>query len=241
MEARKRIYVVEDDSDLRNLVTDVLGGFGFTVQCFDTGEEARNAIARTPPDLCLVDLGLPDMDGLTLVREIRDKTLLSVIILSARSSLSDRILGLELGADDYLSKPFEPRELVARVKSVLRRSGLFANERNAQQVAKVRFGVWLFNVGSLELINENGRTESLTAMEASLLLALIKNANRIMSREQLQRTDVWNDDPAFERSIDVRISRIRKKIEEEPRSPRIVKTVYGAGYMFAEDVQWLAS
>jgi DNA-binding response OmpR family regulator len=238
MESRKRVYVVEDDRDIRGLVNRVLSGYGFAVRSFETGDEARRTIVREPPDMCIVDLGLPDMDGLTLVREIREKMRFCVIILSARGGLSDRVLGLEIGADDYLVKPFEPRELVARVNSVLRRSGFLTDERSAADIPKIRFGSWLFNVGTLELIHDDGHIESLTAAEASLLLALVKNPNRVMSREQLQRTDIWNDDPAFERSIDVRVSRIRKKIEREPRTPRFIKTVYGAGYLFASDVRW---
>ena len=236
---RKRVAVVEDDDDVRNLLTDVLSGYGYAVLAFSSGGEAQREIARDPPDLCIVDLGLPDMDGMTLVREFYDNLRYGVIILSGRGGVSDKVLGLEFGADDYIAKPFEPRELVARVKSVIRRSDKLAEYRAGERRPEVRFGSWVFDIGRFALTHDDGRQEALTAAEASLLLTLIKSSNRILSREQLQASDVWSDDSGFERSIDVRVSRIRKKIEVDQKQPKFIKTVYGAGYMFASDVSWL--
>lgn len=239
MLTKKRIVVVEDDCDLRDLLTNVLGSYGYAVSAYASGEDALEAARRCAPDLFIVDLGLPDIDGMTLVREFRDNIRYGVIILSGRGGVSDKVLGLELGADDYVAKPFEPRELVARVKSVLRRNDILQRSTQNDQKAKLRFGRWIFDIGRLSLKSESGHEEALTAAEASLLLTLLKAPNRVLSRDQLQSSDLWSDDSGFERSVDVRISRIRKKIEDDPKTPRLIKTVYGAGYMLAADVSWV--
>jgi len=239
MTRRKRLYLIEDDADIRRLVNDVLSGYGYDVTAFGSGGEARQAIHRDPPDLCLVDLGLPDMDGLTLVRELWEDVRFGVIILSGRGGVSDRVLGLELGADDYIVKPFEPRELVARVNSVLRRRDQLAQAADPGRPAQAIFADWCFDVGNLTLTANDGRQESLTAAEAALLMVLLRSPKRVLSREQLQAADTDRDDIPFDRAIDVRISRIRKKIEDDVKSPRLIKTVYGAGYLFSADVSWI--
>ncbi|CAA7624986.1 Transcriptional regulatory protein AruR [Candidatus Terasakiella magnetica] len=239
MSGKKRLYLIEDDPDIRRLVREVLEGYGYAVQSFGNGKDARTAIRREPPDLCIVDLGLPDMDGLTLVRELWEDVRFGVIILTGRGDVSDRVLGLELGADDYIVKPFEPRELVARVNSVIRRRDQLATAAGTVGSGKAHFADWLFDVGNLSLAAADGRQESLTAAEASLLIALLKSPKRVLSREQLQGDDLERDDFAFDRSIDVRISRIRKKIETDPKAPRLIKTVYGAGYLFTAEVSWV--
>ena len=234
----KRIYLIEDDPDIRALVSGALQNYGYRVQGLTNGTEARQAIRRDPPDLCLIDLGLPDMDGLTLVRELGGDVRFGVIILTGRGDLSDRVLGLELGADDYIVKPFEPRELVARVSSVIRRHDQLAAAGQACS-NQARFAEWLCDLGNLTLTTNDGRQYSLTAAEASLLIMMLKAPKRVLSREQLQGDDLDHDDFPFDRSIDVRISRLRKKLESDPKSPRLIKTVYGAGYLFAADVAWL--
>lgn len=239
--AKKLLYVIEDDADIRALVRSVLEGYGFEVVGLGTGREARAAIRRQPPDLCLVDLGLPDMDGLTLVRELWGDTRFGVIILTGRGGVSDRVLGLELGADDYVVKPFEPRELVARVNSVIRRREQLAGASGTSEPMRARFGQWVFDPGNLTLTADDGHQEGLTAAEAALLMALLKSPKRVLSREQLQGADGERDDFPFDRSIDVRISRIRKKIERNAKSPRLIKTVYGAGYLFTAEVCWFGS
>lgn len=239
MSNRPAIYVIDDDADIRTLLRSVLEGFGYRVTTFATGRDARQAIRRSAPQLCIVDLGLPDMDGLGLVRELWEDARFGLIILSGRAELPDRVLGLELGADDYIVKPFEPRELVARVNSVLRRRVQIAAASTQMGLERARFGTWVFDVGSLSLHASDGRSESLTAAEGGLLLALLKAPRRVLSREHLQGDDLARDDYPFDRSIDVRISRIRKKIETDPKSPHFIKTVYGAGYLFAEEVKWL--
>lgn len=239
MTSRKRIYVVEDEPDIRRLVCDVLEGYGYAVTAFSSGREARQAIRREPPSVCLVDLGLPDMDGLSLVRELWEDVRFGVIILSGRSSVSDRVLGLELGADDYIVKPFEPRELVARVNTVIRRREQLAVAASGAANAKARFAEWTFDPGNLTLTASDGRQESLTAAEASLLAALLRAPKRVLSRDQLQgEATMDRDDLPFDRAIDVRISRLRKKLEQDAKAPRLIKTVYGAGYLFTADVTW---
>ena len=239
MAGRKSLYLIEDDPDIRQMVRDILEGYGYAVTAFANGCDARAAIRREAPDLCIVDLGLPDMDGLTLVRELWEDVRFGVIILTGRGDVSDRVLGLELGADDYIVKPFEPRELVARVNSVIRRRDQLAAAAGQTAVGRARFGDWLFDQGNLTLTADDGRQEALTAAEAALLVALLKSPKRVLSRDQLQGDEFDRDDFPFDRAIDVRISRIRKKIEADPKAPRLIKTVYGAGYLFASDVMWL--
>ncbi len=234
---KKRIYVIDDEPDIRALLRQVLEGYGYHVTPLASGTLARQAIRREPPDLVIVDLGLPDMDGLTLVRELWEDVRFGVIILTGRGGVSDRVLGLELGADDYIVKPFEPRELVARVNSVIRRRDQLA-AAGGPATTRAAFGDWIFDSGDLSLTHADGRQETLTAAEAVLLLALLRAPKRVLSREQLQGADPDKDDFAFDRAIDVRISRIRKKIETDPKSPRLIKTVYGAGYLLAADVRW---
>lgn len=239
MIGKKRLFLIEDDPDISRLAAEILSGYGYQVECFGTGRDARDAITQNPPDLCIVDLGLPDMDGLTLVRELWEDVRFGVIILSGRAGLSDRVLGLELGADDYIVKPFEPRELVARVNSVIRRRDQLTTQSGGTgEAPRAQFADWIFDLGDLTLKAADGRQESLTAAEATLLMSLLRAPKRVLSRDQLQGDDGARDDFPFDRSIDVRISRIRKKIEEDPKNPRLIKTVYGAGYLFAADVSW---
>ena len=235
---KKRIYVIEDEIDVCHVVRDLLETYGYVVSTFTTGREGRAAVRREAPDLLVIDLNLPDMNGLDLVRELWNDIRFGLIVLTGRTEVSDRVLGLELGADDYIVKPFEPRELVARVGSVLRRHDqLISAARNADQ-SRATFGPWTFDVGNLTLTRDDGHVENLTAAEAALMLMFARSPNRVLSREQLQADDADADDFPYERSIDVRISRLRKKIEADPRKPQLIKTVYGAGYVLAKDVIW---
>lgn len=242
----KRIYVVEDQPDLRTLVASVLTEYGYQVTGYATGREALAAIASEPPDLCLVDLGLPDMDGMAVIRRLHDDRPFGLIILTGRGGVSDRVLGLELGADDYIVKPFEPRELVARVSSVLRRTEQLAalsalsvtQAQDAELAPTARFADWCYDSGSLTLIRGDGAQERLSRAEADMLATFLRSPKRVLSREQLQGDCPDSDDIAFDRAIDVRISRLRKKLGDDPRSPRLIKTVYGAGYLFASDIAW---
>ncbi|WP_221792930.1 response regulator transcription factor [Oceanobacter mangrovi] len=231
------IYVVEDDADIAQLVCRELQRYSHRVQAFRSGSQLVAALQSRAPDMCIIDLGLPDMDGLGLVRDLTDRQDIGVMILSGRDSLPDRVLGLELGADDYLSKPFDPRELVARTNSILRRvqrpeAVRLVADDDSPRVA--HFADWQFDMATLQLQHDDGRQLELSPGEAKLLQQLLLRPRQILSREALMA----GKDDGFDRSIDVRMSRIRKKIEEDPKSPRIVKTIYGMGYMLTVDVSW---
>lgn len=240
MSAQALIYLVEDDTDIAQLVSLELERYGHRVRYFRTGAQLSAALRQQTPRVCIIDLGLPDMDGLELVRQLTTRQDVGVMILSGRDSLPDRVLGLELGADDYVSKPFDPRELVARTNSILRRL-----DKNSRPQAPVwnhgekgksiaRFEHWRFDCATLTLTSDQGEEAVLSAGEAELLIQLLQSPKQILSRDQLMK----QQDDAFDRSIDVRMSRIRKKLEENPKSPRLIKTVYGMGYMLATDVKW---
>ena len=225
------LYVVEDDPQVRQLIIRSFSGHPYQLEAFPRGTDLLRAMKARPAKLCIVDLGLPDMDGLALVRRLAEDFACAVIVLTGRQEVSDRILGLELGADDFVVKPFEPRELVARVTSVLRR----LNGRTATGDTVAAFAGWRFHVDRHQLVARDGAEVDLSAAEARMLTALLRSPNRILSREQLMPD---SPDPATDRSIDVRISRLRSKIEANPREPQIIKTVYGAGYLLAADVNW---
>jgi len=230
------ILVLEDDPDIARLICVSLTEYGFRCEHASTGRALLERAQRGTPELCIVDLGLPDMDGMQVVRELQERSPCAVLILTGRNDVTDRVLGLELGADDYIVKPFEPRELVARVRSILRRyqraapAEVTAVERNI-----ARFGNWRFDKGRHALVSPDQREINLSAAEAGLLLTLLERPNRILSREQLLGE---RDIDPFDRSIDVRISRLRRKLEDDPHDPRLIKTVYGAGYLFSSQVSW---
>jgi len=231
MKNKPLIYVIDDESDICNLVCQELEQYNFSTQAFTTGEQALLAIKKQLPSLCIIDLGLPDMDGLSLVKKLYDDKQIGVIILSGRNSLPDKVLGLELGADDYISKPFDPRELVARVKSIIRR--LVVNELPITTLRTARFGDWTFEQSTLTLNNKSD-SFMLSAAETEILMILLNAPRQILSRERLLSEDATS----FDRSIDVRMSRLRKKIEQDHKNPKIIKTVYGAGYIFTLEVTW---
>ena len=235
IEAPKRIVIVEDDPDVARIIEQVLSDFSFdTVWCRSASDLLRRLRSLTP-DLCIIDLGLPDMDGLEVMQRVRAQSGCGIVILTGRAHVSDRVMGLELGADDYILKPFEPRELVARVRSILRRRES-AQDSSAQKIAE--FSGWQFNLGNHTLISPAGEELQLSTAEADLLKVFVSNPNRILQREQLMGT---RELAPTDRSIDVRISRLRRKLEPDEASPAFIKTVYGAGYLFLASVQWLES
>lgn len=231
----KCIYVVEDDEDVARLIRTTLEDFGFEARLCRSGAELFRQMQRRVPDLCIVDLGLPDMDGMDVVRELQAKQDCGILILTGRGYVGDRIMGLELGADDYVAKPFDPRELVARVRSILRRSGAAAARGGVEQSKVASFGDWRFNVGNNILTARDGREWTLSTAEAQLLKVFLERPNRILTREQLLSE---REISPFDRSIDVRISRLRRKLELDPQDPKLIRTVYGAGYLFSAEVQW---
>jgi len=230
-----RILIVEDEPDIARLIAQSLDGYGFVTEHAPNGRRALDQSRRQAPDLAIVDLGLPDMDGMEVIRQLQQQTPCAVLILTGRNDVMDRVLGLELGADDYLAKPFEPRELVARVRSILRRYLRTSAPESESAPGVARFANWQFDIGRHMLVAPDGREVSVSATEASMLQALLRSPNRILSREQLiGERDI---DP-YDRSVDVRVSRLRRKLEDDPQNPRLIKTVYGAGYLFTATVEW---
>jgi len=230
---KKTIAIVEDEADIANLIARSLQGFSYDTECFRGGGDLLRRIASRRPDACIVDLGLPDMDGLELVRKIVEKEI-PVIVLTGRGDLSDRVLGLELGADDYICKPFEPRELVARINTVLRRVEKAAAEPN-RRIA--RFAGWSFDAESFTLTGPDGVPVRLSRAESELLEVFLRAPNRVLTRDFLMEAR-GTELTAFDRSIDVRISRLRQKLNDDPQSPTLIRTVYGSGYLFGGQVQW---
>lgn len=234
-ETAAAIYLVEDEAEIARIVTRVLADFGYPAEWFRTGADLMRRVKAAPPELCIVDLGLPDMDGMDLVRQLRGDYACGVLILTGRGYTADRVMGLELGADDYIVKPFEPRELIARIRSILRRCERHTENTPAAARSVAEFSGWRFDAGNNALHAPNAEEFSLSTAEAQLLQIFLERPNRILTREQLLGE---RDISPFDRSIDVRISRLRRKIEADPHNPKIIKTVYGAGYLFSTTVTW---
>lgn len=231
---RPLIFVIEDDRAVAQLVQRTLEEFDFVVECFYDGASVLKRLQVRRPDLCVVDLGLPDIDGIELIRQMGTQTSYGLLILTGRGHTIDRVMGLELGGDDYVVKPFEPRELVARVRSILRRRGSHS-AAPASQRRYADFWGWTLDCSANNLRSPDGREHILGTAEAIVLRAFLERPYQILTREQLlgQR-----DLSPLDRSIDVRISRIRRKLEPDPQNPKIIKTVYGAGYMLTAIVTW---
>jgi two-component system, OmpR family, phosphate regulon response regulator OmpR len=222
-----RVLLIEDDARLAEMVQDYLGAAGFRVEHAANAASGLAFAARDAFDAVILDLMLPDMDGLDVCRKIRARGAVPILMLTARGDAMDRVIGLEIGADDYLPKPFEPRELLARLRAILRR-GKAGNRPDL-----VRFGRLEIDRAARE-VRLDGEVKQLTSHQFALLLALAEHAGRVMSRESLM--DIVRTEPleAFDRSIDVHISRIRAAIEDEAKRPRRILTVRGAGYVFAK-------
>ena len=237
MSGSPHILVVDDHREIRELVSRALAREGFRVSVAADGKAMRKAVVEGRIDLILLDLMLPGEDGLSLCRSLRAQSTIPIIMLTAKGEEVDRVIGLEMGADDYLSKPFGSRELVARIRAVLRRArGDHAGE--ARQAARLyRFDRWSLNIESRELLRDDGVIVPLSTGEYDLLLAFVERPQRVLSRDQLLDIARGRAAGAFDRSIDTQISRLRKKIEREPSDPKIVKTVWGGGYVFAAAVK----
>ncbi|MDM0108977.1 response regulator transcription factor [Variovorax sp. J22R24] len=232
---RSLIFLVEDDPAVTKLVLNALNEFGFTAEGFQTGAAALRRMQTEKPDLCIVDLGLPDMDGIDLMRRITAHCSAGVLILTGRGHTADRVMGLELGGDDYMTKPFESRELVARVRSILRRRMAANGPTGVRQRRYASFLGWRIDCATNILRAPDGEEHLLGTAETQVLRCFVERPHQILTREQLTGA---RDLLPTDRSIDVRISRLRRKIETDPHDPVIIKTVYGAGYMFAAAVTW---
>jgi two-component system phosphate regulon response regulator OmpR len=223
----ERVLLIEDDSRLADMVGEYLGKAGFHVIHAESGTRGLALHGREPVDVVILDLMLPDSDGLDICRKIRDRSDSPILMLTARGDPMDRVVGLEMGADDYLPKPFEPRELLARLRAILRRS------RAGPKPDVLRYGRLEIDRGGRE-VRVDGTPRPLTSYQFALLLALAEHAGRVMSRDALMDAVKGEQFDAFDRSIDVHVSRIRAAIENDPKKPRRLITVRGAGYVFAK-------
>jgi len=242
MEAAPHLLVVDDDREIRDLLSRFLRKHGFRVTAAADGRRMHEALAGGRFDLVVLDLMLPGEDGLSLCRGLRARSDLPVIMLTAMGEETDRIVGLELGADDYIAKPFNPRELLARVRAVLRRSGARAVVPAGGGGAEddggpvLAFEGWRLDLARRELRRDDGTLVPLTAGEFDLLAALAERPGRVLSRDQLLDLTRGRELHPFDRSVDVQLSRLRRKIEADPKEPALIKTVRGGGYVFAAPV-----
>lgn len=236
MSDRIHIVVVDDERDIRETVAEYLDMNGYRVSKADGGPALRKIVEQGRVDLAVLDVTMPGEDGLSLARWLRDHSGAGVIMLTARDSVVDRVVGIEMGADDYVTKPFDLRELLARVKAVLRRVGRAPTPLGDGGTAghrEVRFGACRLDLDAHKLFGPENREIALTAMEFDLLRAFAERPNRVLTRDQLLDLAHNRDFEPFDRSIDIRIARIRRKIEPDPAKPAVIKTVRGAGYLFS--------
>ncbi|MES5048254.1 response regulator [Rhizobium nepotum] len=237
MDAAAHIVVVDDHGDIRDLVQQYLEQQGYRVTAVDSGTALRRLLEKQTADLIVLDVMMPGEDGLSVCRQLRASTGIPVIFLTAMADDTDRIIGLEIGADDYLVKPFNPRELLARIRAVLRRSSnpggmplTVANPKN------VRVGPWRVNLGRQEISGDDGVGIPLSSAEFRLLKVFIERPGLVLSREQLLDLTVGRTADVFDRTIDNQVSRLRKKIEDNPKNPSIIKTHWGGGYSLSVEV-----
>jgi DNA-binding response OmpR family regulator len=239
MTQNPHIIIVDDEAPAREMVGDYLKMHGFNVTLCDGGKSLRGAIESGVPDLVVLDLNMPEEDGLSIIRDLKSRTNVPVIMLTATASPIDRVVGLELGADDYVAKPCELRELMARIRSVLRRSTAkapAAAETGSAKAAKeqlVRFGTKWLDLEAQALRDDEGNEHPLTASEFGLLKVFAANPKRVLSRERLLELANARDAEAFDRAVDLRIMRIRRKIEIDPAKPAVIRTIRGGGYLFS--------
>ncbi|MGY2489832.1 response regulator [Cupriavidus sp. CP313] len=235
-----RLLIVDDDPQIRAMLADYLSTFGMQADGVEGGAEMRQAMAATRYDLVILDLSLPGENGLALCRELRARTEVAVIMLTARAELADRVVGLEVGADDYVTKPFEMRELVARIHTVLRRirgHGADARQGAAPSGHEVRFGDWRLNTTLRQLVDRDEVVVPLSNAEFRLLLAFVEQPNRVLDRELLINQARGRGLDVFDRSIDLLVSRLRQKLRDDPRDPTLIRTVRGEGYVFTATQQ----
>lgn len=230
------ILVVDDDLDIRDLLSEYLGKQGFRVTTAAEGRSMRVALGRGVPDLIVLDLMLPGDDGLTLCREVRAKSDVPIIMLTAKSEEIDRVVGLEMGADDYLAKPFSPRELLARIKSILRRTRALPLNLKPDEARAIKFAGWKLEIPTRTLISSDGVAVPLSGTDFRLLRIFLDHPNRVLNRDQLIEMTQSRDAGPFDRSIDLQVSRLRKRLNDNPKEPAIIKTSRGEGYVLATEV-----
>lgn len=227
-----KLLVVDDDPEILELTEEYLSKQGFSVDCVPTGESMMDYLEKHAVDLIILDLMLPGEHGLTLARRLKQKSDVPIIIVSAQGDDVDRIVGLEVGADDYIAKPFNPRELLARVRAVLRRSR--RGEAASEADSEVLFGPFVLDLASHQLMRDGGQV-ALTSGEFDLLAILAEHPNKVLHRDRILDLLTGAERSPFDRSIDVRVTRLRSKIEPDPSNPVYIKTIWGKGYMFCPD------
>lgn len=230
MVAMLSILMVDDDAQIRQLLSDYLSGFGMSVVAVADGKAMAEALKKSSFDLVILDLMLPGEDGLSLCRSLRAESDIPILMLTARGEAMDRVVGLELGADDYIVKPFEPRELVARIQTILRRAR--GNRENHKEQNEVQFMGWRLNYVMRHLVSPEELVIPLSNAEFRLLTVFIEHPNRILTREFLLDSARGRDMDVFDRSIDILVSRVRQKLNDDSRTPTLIKTVRGEGYLF---------
>ena len=239
-EPSQHILVVDDDREIRDLTARFLRKHGYRVDTAANGREMDTQLAAGRYDLIVLDLMMPGEDGLSICRRLRADGAIPIVMLTALGEETDRIVGLEMGADDYLPKPFNPRELLARIKAVLRRSAAAASSAAAQPAApsgrRLSFEGWSLDLARRELFDPSGALVTLTAGEFDLLAAFAERPHRVLSRDQLLDLTRGREAGPFDRSVDVQLSRLRRKVETNPGEPALIKTVRGGGYVFAANV-----
>jgi two-component system OmpR family response regulator len=233
MSSNGRVLIVEDDREIREMVAEYLGDKGYEVHQAEGGSDMRAAVERELPDVVLLDIRLPGEDGLTLARYLRERYDVGIIMVTGSADVIDRVVGLEVGADDYVTKPFDPRELLARVKSVMRRlqSRPAAPSANAAP-AHIPVGRCFLDVAAHRLLDVSGQDVPITSMEYELLKVFTEHPHKVLTRDQILTMTRNREWEPFDRSIDIRIARLRRKVEPNPEEPQAIRTVRGAGYMF---------
>lgn len=236
MDKAPHILVVDDEDDIREPLAKYLSKNGMRVSSANGGSALRDMLKSTAPDLIVLDVMMPGEDGLSLCRYLRETSSIPVILLTAMAEDTDRIVGLEVGADDYVTKPFNPRELLARIKAVLRRANAMPRVAAPAPSGNLMFANWVLDTQRRELLDTSGISVSLSTAEYRLLSVLLQRPNMVLSRDQLLDLTAGRDAVLFDRSIDNQISRLRKKIEADAKKPKIIQTVWGGGYTLAAEV-----
>jgi two-component system OmpR family response regulator len=233
----QRLLVVDDDRALARTIENYLEDAGFEVDVAADAASARKQLAQHSYDMAIIDLGLPGEDGLSLTRSLREQGDFGLLILTGRQDATDRIVGLEIGADDYVMKPVELRELLARVRSILRRSARGnGGVRRGPADKLLRFGEWTADLASRTLVRGDGEKVDLTTSEFELLVAFLTHPQRVLTRDQILDLTRGREAGPFDRSVDVMVGRLRKKIEADPENPSLIKTMHGVGYLFVANV-----
>lgn len=236
-ESVSHILVVDDHRDIRDSLARYLTKHSYRVSTAADARRARHQLRGSAFDLVVLDVMMPGEDGLSLCRHLCETTSIPVILLTAVADETDRVIGLEMGADDYVTKPFSPRELLARVRAVLRRTHALPAQRDAIAETTVRFDRWIFHIARQELEDETGLSVPLSTGEFRLLLAFVRHPGHVLSRDQLLELTQGREAEVFDRSIDNQVSRLRRKVERDSANPQLIKTVWGGGYRFSAQIQ----